>query len=157
MKIRRARLEDFSQLWHLERLCFKEGRFSKSQIKALLENPKVLNYIAKEKEVIIGSASALLECKFKNAKIISIAVHPQHRNKGVGKALMSFLEGVIKRKNIMQVELEVGIDNHAAINLYAALGYTILNEIKDYYSIGKHAYSMQKRFIDRDIKKKKNL
>jgi ribosomal-protein-alanine N-acetyltransferase len=67
------------------------------------------------------------------AEILTLAVAPGARGKGLGRAL---LQAAIARARAMGAQtmfLEVGADNPAALALYAALGFTKVGDRKGYY------------------------
>ena len=67
------------------------------------------------------------------AEILTLAVAPSARGKGLGRAL---LHAAISRARAMGTQtmfLEVGADNPAARALYAALGFTKVGDRKGYY------------------------
>jgi len=75
--------------------------------------------------------------------IISIAVVPEMRRKGVGTRLM--LEAMKALRDYYSVDeyyLEVRVSNVPAINLYRKLGFEPIKVIKGYYLDGEDAYLM---------------
>ncbi|HDM23416.1 ribosomal-protein-alanine N-acetyltransferase [archaeon] len=81
--------------------------------------------------------------KGKIGEIISIAVHPQHRRKGIGELLM---EEIIRKLQsefgVKRVKLQVKVSNKPAIKLYEKLGFKIGARLKEYYPDGEDAYEM---------------
>jgi len=77
-------------------------------------------------------------------RILSIAVHPSYRFKGIGKALIAIAEEQASRDNMTMVKLEVNARNRGAIEFYSKLGYERTGLIPHYYSWGDDAYSMRK-------------
>jgi ribosomal-protein-alanine N-acetyltransferase len=78
--------------------------------------------------------------------IVSIAVMPQYRRKGVARTLINkALEGMHFYK-AKQCFLEVRVTNDAAITLYKKLGFEITRTLNGYYSDGEDAYVMTKKF-----------
>ena len=70
------------------------------------------------------------------AEILTLAVAPPARGRGLGRAL---LQAVIRRAAEMgaaSLFLEVGADNPAALALYAGLGFTKVGMRKAYYNGG---------------------
>lgn len=68
------------------------------------------------------------------AEILTLAVAPAARGKGLGRAL---LQAAIKRARAEGAEtmfLEVGADNPAALALYAGLGFAKVGIRKSYYN-----------------------
>lgn len=74
--------------------------------------------------------------------IISIAVLPEHRRRGLGTKLMLAALESMKNRKISEAYLEVRISNEAAINLYKKLNFTITRRVPGYYHDGEDAYIM---------------
>ncbi len=75
--------------------------------------------------------------------IISLAVLPKARRRGIGTALMR--KAMEAMKNVYKVDefyLEVRRSNIPAISLYRKLGFKIVNVIAGYYHDGEDAYLM---------------
>ena len=81
----------------------------------------------------------------KRGHVISIAVLPEYRRKGVGTALMSeTMKRMKERYNAEEVMLEVRVSNYPAIELYKKLGLVIVRIVPGYYMDGEDAYIMAK-------------
>ncbi len=78
----------------------------------------------------------------KKGHIISIAVMPQYRRKGLAKKLMLAANHALRLRDVKEVYLEVRESNQAAINLYQQLGYITMKVSKRYYSDGEAALIM---------------
>lgn len=66
--------------------------------------------------------------------ITNIAVHPDYRGAGHGKALISALIQKAKEMGIIAVTLEVRKSNVVAISLYESFGFVSSGVRKNYYS-----------------------
>ena len=75
--------------------------------------------------------------------IQSICIHPQWRNKGIGKQLIEFAEERIFRDS-PNVFLFVSSFNPAAQRFYKRLGYETIGEVKDYIIAGHSEILMRK-------------
>jgi ribosomal-protein-alanine N-acetyltransferase len=62
--------------------------------------------------------------------VISIAVHPQHRRKGVGKEL---LEKILNAPRLKNVWAEVRKSNQGAQAFYLRMGFRITGVVRNYY------------------------
>lgn len=62
--------------------------------------------------------------------IISIAVHPQHRRKGIGTQL---LRRAMKTPHLKKVWAEVRRSNRGAQAFYSKMGFQIMGAIPNYY------------------------
>src|SRR5262249_29023786 len=67
------------------------------------------------------------------AEILTLAVAPGARGKGLGRALLNSGIGEAQRRGAKAIFLEVGSDNPAALALYAALGFANVGSRKGYY------------------------
>jgi ribosomal-protein-alanine N-acetyltransferase len=73
-----------------------------------------------------------------------VAVLPQYRRKGVGKALIAEAMEGMRLYDVKQCFLEVRATNTPAINLYKKLGFQITRTIHGYYADGEDAYVMSR-------------
>lgn len=76
--------------------------------------------------------------------IISLAVHPSYRGRGLGSVLLKELEERMVRDGVKRIKLEVSVSNRAAISLYRSRGYRVVNVVPSYYPDGSDAYVMVK-------------
>ncbi|MEM3556486.1 MAG: ribosomal protein S18-alanine N-acetyltransferase [Conexivisphaerales archaeon] len=81
----------------------------------------------------------------KKGHVVSIAVMEDHRNKGLGTALLKESMNKMKEKGCSEIYLEVRVSNEPALKLYKKLGFSIIRTIAYYYSDGENAYAMAKR------------
>jgi ribosomal-protein-alanine N-acetyltransferase len=66
----------------------------------------------------------------RDGHIISIAVHPRHRKKGIGTQL---LQRAIKTPHLKKVWAEVRRSNRVAQAFYSKMGFQIIGTIPNYY------------------------
>jgi len=142
--IRKATINDLEDLCRIEKLCFKRERYSKEFIFHLLETPDIYSFVFEDKNLI---GYIIISFNQNIGRIISIAVHPSHRKKGIGKKLLDRAEEKVKQSNIRSIVLEVSTKNRDALNFYLSNKYKITGLIEDYYGAGKNAYRMSKDFF----------
>lgn len=65
--------------------------------------------------------------------ILNVAVHPDYRRYGFGRALMSWLHRSERERGAKKMFLEVSRGNQAAQHLYEAFGYRQIGTRKAYY------------------------
>src|SRR5262249_60233983 len=76
--------------------------------------------------------------------ITNVAVHPEHRRRGVGRALVSGVLDDARTRKLKLVVLEVRPSNHEARSLYESFGFRVVGRRRgDYYDTGGHALVMQ--------------
>ena len=152
-KLRKFQPGDLQGIMQINRVCLPENytdfffmdlhqRFPETFIVAE-ENEELAGYIMCRIEV--GLSNYGFGGLVKKGHVVSIAVMPQHRRKGVAQAVIKrALEGMEYYK-AKQCFLEVRVTNDIAISLYKKLGFEITRTIKGYYSDGEDAYVMTKR------------
>jgi len=67
------------------------------------------------------------------AHISNIAIHPEYRGQGLGKALLLHLLREALDRGVTKATLEVRRSNAIAQNMYAHLGFKIVSVRKNYY------------------------
>jgi ribosomal-protein-alanine N-acetyltransferase len=68
------------------------------------------------------------------AEILTLAVMPVARGKGLGRALLQAAINQAQALGAVTMFLEVGVDNPAALALYSGLGFTRVGARKAYYT-----------------------
>ena len=80
--------------------------------------------------------------RVKKGHVISIAVLPQARRRGLGLKLMQLALSEMKKMDASECYLEVRCSNNPAIDLYEGMGFQIIKTLKKYYSDNESAYLM---------------
>jgi ribosomal-protein-alanine N-acetyltransferase len=90
----------------------------------------------------VGLSNFVLSGVVKKGHVVSVAVLPEHRRKGVGKGLViKALEGM-RAYGAKQCYLEVRVTNQEAISLYKKLDFEVTRTIHGYYADGEDALVM---------------
>lgn len=77
------------------------------------------------------------------AQLLDVAVHPDHRRRGLGRQLVTRLVEQAQRADCALVVLEVRRSNTPAVQLYESLGFRAVSIRKGYYrSNGEDAIVM---------------
>ena len=110
----------FSQPWSASALeiLTRDGGFG---IAAMDRNGKLIGY---------GGMLTVLD----EGQITNVAVSPDFRRQGVGKAIMRALTEEAKQRGISLISLEVRVSNLAAQKLYLGLGFTEAGIRKRFYA-----------------------
>lgn len=94
---------------------------------------------------LIGVVTLIIETREKikhRATLVAMYVTPEHRGKGIGKALI--LEAIQKAKEIEtieQINLSVTVTNEAAYRLYSSLGF-------ETFGVEKRALKVDGEYLD---------
>lgn len=119
-----------AQVAQLEKLCFSDP-WSEKSVASELNNPLALWLVAVEDGEVagyIGSQTVLDE-----SDMMNVAVHPDHRRKGVAEALVRALGSALKGRGSVGLTLEVRDSNVPAISLYEKLGFAQVGLRRNYY------------------------
>ncbi len=155
--IRRINENEIDNVVNINRECLPEN-YSRFFFTQMYKAFPQYFLIAEDKGEIAGYIMARTELsptflKFiKKLHIISIAVLPKHRRRGIATGLMETVEERAVKQGVEKIFLEVRVTNYPAIQLYKKLGYKITNILKGYYRDGEDAYLMEK-----EINPEKNL
>ncbi|MHA2228024.1 MAG: GNAT family N-acetyltransferase [Candidatus Thorarchaeota archaeon] len=87
-------------------------------------NDEASNVILKDTELV---AFVVVRPGENEANIGPVGVHPNFRQKGLGKFLMITALNALKRQGIKKASLDVNLKNKAAYNLYSKLGFEQLH------------------------------
>ena len=146
VKIRKFSLADLKEVMEIEKVSFPNREaLSGNYFKSLYQKYPEGFIVAESEGRIIGYTIG--QPKNESAEIISLAVDPIWRKKGIGKTLTNFLINNFKEKGVKEISLHARIKNKAGITLYQNLGFQILKTIKNYYQNGDDAYLMKKKIL----------
>ena len=153
IKIRKYKPDDLQQVMQINRVTLPENytdyffmdlyeRFGETFIVAE-ENGQIVGYIMCRVEV--GLSNLGLGGLMRKGHVVSIAVLPQARRKGVATALMNAAVEGMRFYKAKQAYLEVRITNDVGVRLYKKLGFEVSRTVGGYYSDGEDAYVMSKK------------
>jgi ribosomal-protein-alanine N-acetyltransferase len=127
----------------LDKELFPYSPWSASQYKEEFSSPTRHFVVALDAEQSIIGYAGVFAPGAAEADILTVGVVPEHRGKGVAKALIALITDWAKEQGTTAMMLEVKTDNTDAIGLYDSLGYSILNTRKDYFGAGLDAQVMR--------------
>ena len=140
---REANAFDLPVFVSLDKELFPYSPWSASQYKEEFSSPTRHFVVAVDQgQSIVGYAGVFAPGNAE-ADILTVGVVPEHRGKGIAKALMALITEWAKAQGTTAMMLEVKVDNSEAIGLYESLGYSKLNIRKDYFGPGLDAQVMR--------------
>jgi ribosomal-protein-alanine N-acetyltransferase len=151
-KLRKFNPNDLERVTYVNRVCLPENysdyffvdlhrRFPETFIVAE-ENREVVGYIMCRIET--GLSGFGFRGLIKKGHIVSVAVLPPYRRKGVGEALVAKAMENMQFYKAKHCFLEVRVTNTAAVSLYRKLGFQVTRTIRSYYADGEDAYVMSR-------------
>ncbi|OGF46623.1 MAG: ribosomal-protein-alanine N-acetyltransferase [Candidatus Firestonebacteria bacterium RIFOXYC2_FULL_39_67] len=101
-------------------------------LKDIKENNSARFFTAREDNLLVGYGGFWLLQDEMN--IVNIAVHPEHRKKGLGKQLLKHLLTEGLKEGAKFATLDVRVNNTAAKKLYESAGFILIAVRKKYYT-----------------------
>jgi ribosomal-protein-alanine N-acetyltransferase len=114
----------------LEAICFADP-WSANSVASELTNPLSCWLVALEADTVVGYIGS--QTVMGETDMMNVAVHPDHRRKGVAVSLIHALVQKLKECESHCLTLEVRASNAPAIALYEKLGFTEAGRRRNYY------------------------
>lgn len=151
--IRTFRDEDLDRVVYINRSCLPENygtyfflevheNFPRTFLVAEVDG-RVVGYVMCRTEY--GSSHFRRLSIVKKGHVISIAVLPEYRHKGIGTALLTQCLKNLEECGVKECFLEVRASNEVAKSLYSKLGFTSVGRMGGYYFDGEDALIMSRR------------
>ena len=150
--VRLFRTQDLNDVVQINLACLPENYNHSFYLTLYYRFPKTFIVAASEQKAV-GYIMCRMELGFseirrfnlvKKGHIVSVAIIPDYRRKGLGTAILNkALEGM-REYNVKEGYLEVRVSNQPAIDLYTKLGFSTSKKSKNYYKDGEDAYIMVK-------------
>jgi ribosomal-protein-alanine N-acetyltransferase len=136
MRIRQFGKEDVYQVVAIQDKCREAASWLVADYLRLAQDPGGLILVADLESMeppskILGFAA--FHRVIDEAELRNIAVHPQHRHQGIGRALLEVGGKRLLEAGAKRIFLEVRASNKPALELYFAMGFGIRLLRKDYY------------------------
>ena len=149
MIIRKAQRSDLSLLYALERELFSDANYPLSRGSLAYHIKNNMLYVAQIDCNIAGYVLVLI--KRKKAKLYSIGVGRDHRNKKISEMLLNRAIAELALLGFGTLLLEVRTDNKAAIGLYKKIGFNEIKTLKAFYKDGCDAYLMELKYANETL------
>jgi len=150
MIIRDALPKDLEDMVRLEKISFTYP-YPPHCLGVLIRHALCL--VAFEGNKLVGYATATLDQG--KGHILSMAVDPAFRRRGIGTALLKALLNRLKGADTILLEVREG--NEAGRHLYGSQGFMVTGRMLNYYPDGEGALVMSKRFKHGDVGKHGNV
>lgn len=139
--IREMRRSDISSILGIERCSFPTP-WTEWMFESHLRFKGVsMNLVLETEKGVSGYAIAWMA--YDEVHLLSIAVGPEHRRMGYGRALLEEIMSRGRAKGASVVVLEVREGNEPAREFYAVMGFHVIGKRRKYYmDTGEDAYVM---------------
>jgi ribosomal-protein-alanine N-acetyltransferase len=136
LTIQPVRMADLDAVAELEKAAFHDF-WPAEMLACEIEHPRAILLIALRDGRPVGYAA--FRHAAGEAELLRLAVRPEERRRGVGRALFFEGAGRLQAEGVQAVFLEVRLDNAPAIALYESLGFTRTGRRRGYYRDGTDA------------------
>ena len=144
--IRLATRADALAMAELSRDLIERGlgwSWTKERVLRSLRHPDTNAIVAIREGGLAGFA--IMKYGEAEAHLLLLAVRPSHGRRGVGSALVDWLEGSARAAGIERITLEARFSNVVARNFYGRLGYAQAEVLPGYYGGRETSVPMAKR------------
>jgi len=138
---------DIPVIASMEKVIFKDDPWSIGQFKEEVANNGITRHYlvaCDSKHQIIGWAGAMCAAEGSDTDVLTIAVDPDFRLRGIARHMLTSLIDWAYTKNSPTIFLEVEKNNQPAQALYISEGFEIISLRPDYYGVGLDALVMSK-------------
>lgn len=145
LKIRSFTPSDLDAILEIEQSSFSLDAFSRKTFLNLFSKFSDLFIVAETNGKILGYMITLH--LHRRGHIISIAIDPSFRQKGIGSALANFTFEKLLLYGAEIVDLEVRVTNKRGIDFWRHLGFLPLRVARRFYVDGEDALRMRKNLL----------
>lgn len=133
--IRLAAAQDAAAIAQMSRSDIEQGlgwSWQEARVLGAIRDRSTNVAVIPEGEGIIGFG--IMQYRDETAHLALFAVHPAHRNQGLGTLLLSWLEKPAAIAGVQRIGVEARADNLRAIAFYLRLGFYETARVPGYYS-----------------------
>ena len=148
--IRLCTAEDTDALWDLEKICFPRDGWSRDFFENALKDSSYIVLCVQDIQMTKIVGYSVFYGVFDQGDLANIAVLPDCRGNGIGKAL---LEETMKKAfdtGTLKVFLEVRESNSAARGLYLSSGFVEIGKRRNYYNSPREDAVLMMRELSSD-------
>jgi ribosomal-protein-alanine N-acetyltransferase len=124
VSVRFADKNDIEKVLEIEHLSFVQP-WDYHSFKIALDD----TFLVYDEQEVSGFLIAVCCHRNIRATVMKMAVHPEHRRKGIATALLNQVLEILKEKEIIDVCLNVEIIRRPAVRLYEKFGFQITRTI----------------------------
>ncbi|MEE9528065.1 MAG: N-acetyltransferase [Syntrophobacteria bacterium] len=130
------------------RVFSKYGAYDETVLGWLLE-PEVTTVIIAAGADPLGFAMVTLErekwLEPRRGHLLAIGVLPKHQRKGIGTALLEYMEEIARKYSVEEMLLWTAVDNQQALSFFRNAGFHIVGSEDRYYPRGQAALTLAKK------------
>jgi ribosomal protein S18 acetylase RimI-like enzyme len=136
--VRPARLDDLPAVAAIDAACFEGHAYPSFFFRQALDALDGFFLVAEVEGAVVGYALGVLAAGSTEGWILSMAVLPAARGRGLGARLVEDILGRLRARGAHEVRLTVDPANRAALSLYERHGFRLLSEDPSYFGPKAH-------------------
>jgi ribosomal-protein-alanine N-acetyltransferase len=144
VRLRSYRNGDLQAIFALDQVCFQQPfRFSRSAMRRFAEASNALTVVGDAGEQqVAGFAIAHVERSGgqRVAYVVTLDVAPEHRRRGLARAMMRVLELQAQAAGCSTMVLHVWVENAGALAFYKREGYEPAERVRGFYGPQRDAW-----------------
>ena len=146
--IRLLRLSDLDGVLQIEHASFTKDAYDRNLFAEFSHKCGDLFLVAARGRKLCGYMIACIggRAAANRAELVSIALDPEIRGKGIASALMDSTLRRLRRRGVVRLLLMVKVTNQPAIAFYERYGFTRSRIVRRYYEDGADGWFMAKNW-----------
>lgn len=146
--IRHAVAADFDTLLKIDQASFEGGvAYDADELSYFMNRNDAETLVLEEDACIVAFLILEVHPDRRSGSIVTIDVRDTHRRKGYGAQLLKRAEGILSTYGLEAYDLQVDVNNRAAIQFYKKHGFRPMRTLRNYYANGNDAYLMVKELM----------
>ncbi|MDO6391839.1 N-acetyltransferase [Pontibacter sp. BT731] len=133
LTIRKAELSDLRAVKAIDALLFGADSYPLFVLRQFYDITGDYLLVAETGGEVVGYMLSHLDHANTKGWLLSLGVLPAHRGKRIGEKLMAATLAQMEAKGVAVLYLTVHPNNVAGISIYTRLGFTVQEEVADYY------------------------
>jgi ribosomal-protein-alanine N-acetyltransferase len=148
-RIQLASMDDAAAIAAMSRDYIEQGlgwSWTESRVAHAIRDPDTNVVVLRAADAI--AAFGIMSYRDEAAHLLLFAVRREQQRRGLGRAVLAWLEEVARAAGIRRIQLECRRDNAAARNFYGALGYHEQVISRGYYRGVEDAIRLEKWLVE---------
>ena len=143
--VRRLRLADLNRIMEIEHASFGDEAYDRNLFAEFFRTCGELFLVAEQGRKVQGYMVTCI--RGQQAELVSVAVDPAARGRGVASALMESTLRRLRRRGIARIGLMVRVTNDKARAFYERYGFKKARKAPRYYEDGADGWRMAKNLL----------
>jgi [ribosomal protein S18]-alanine N-acetyltransferase len=143
--IRHAVPADFNTLLEIDEASFPNGiAYDARELAYFMNRVGAETLVADEDGGIVAFVILEVHRTRRSGTIVTLDVRETHRRTGHGTRLLIGAEDILAKHGVERYDLQVDVNNRAAIRFYRKHGFKTVRTLRNYYANGNDAFLMVK-------------